>query len=273
LKAKFYEEVYAVERKYQELYQPLANKRKQIIVGEYEPTDAEAEFKSDDEDDNEDGITEDMAKMAKEFEKTLEKYPADLKGVPDFWLTIFKSVELLSDMVQPHDEPILRKLLDVKIIYEETPMAYTLEFHFGANDWFKDTVLTKKYYLRCQIDEDKPFTFGGPEIYKCTGCTIDWNPSKNVTVKTIKKKQKHKARGAVRTITKTLPNDSFFNFFNPPDVPEDESKLDEDAQEILGTDFEIGHFLRACIIPKAALYFSGELVDDDDDEDVSIVWP
>lgn len=34
-------------------------------------------------------------------------------------------------------------------------------------------------------------------------------------MKTIKKKQKHKGRGTVRTITKQVPNESFFNFFNP----------------------------------------------------------
>lgn len=46
-------------------------------------------------------------------------------------------------------------------------------------------------------------------------CVIDWKKGKNVTVKTIKKKQKHKGRGTVRTITKQVPNDSFFNFFSP----------------------------------------------------------
>jgi nucleosome assembly protein 1-like 1 len=69
----------------------------------------------------------------------------------------------------------------------------------------------------------------------------------------------------VRTVTKQVPNDSFFNFFNPPEVPEDESKIDEDSQNILGTDFEIGHFLRARIIPRAVLYYTGDVVDDDDD--------
>lgn len=48
-------------------------------------------------------------------------------------------------------------------------------------------------------------------------CTIDWTKGKNVTLKTIKKKQKHKGRGTVRTVTKTVPNDSFFNFFSPPE--------------------------------------------------------
>lgn len=48
-------------------------------------------------------------------------------------------------------------------------------------------------------------------------CQIDWKKGKNVTLKTIKKKQKHKGRGTVRTVTKTVSNDSFFNFFAPPE--------------------------------------------------------
>lgn len=35
----------------------------------------------------------------------------------------------------------------------------------------------------------------------------------------------------------------------------------------MSTDFEIGHFLRARIIPKAALYYTGDIVEDDDDDD------
>jgi len=34
-----------------------------------------------------------------------------------------------------------------------------------------------------------PGSFEGPEIFKCTGCKIDWKEGKNVTVKYIKKKQ------------------------------------------------------------------------------------
>ena len=47
-------------------------------------------------------------------------------------------------------------------------------------------------------------------------CPITWNKGKNVTVKVVKKKQKHKGRGITRTVTKTVQNDSFFNFFSPP---------------------------------------------------------
>lgn len=56
-------------------------------------------------------------------------------------------------------------------------------------------------------------------------CTIAWTKGKNVTLKTIKKKQKHKGRGTVRTVTKTVPNDSFFNFFTPPEGKHDGLEL------------------------------------------------
>ena len=53
-------------------------------------------------------------------------------------------------------------------------------------------------------------------LLSCQGCTIDWKKGKNVTVKTVNKKQVHKSKGSVRTVKKTVQNDSFFNFFNPP---------------------------------------------------------
>ncbi|GIY75941.1 nucleosome assembly protein 1-like 1 [Caerostris darwini] len=143
-----------------------------------------------------------------------------------------------------------------------------LEFHFEPNDYFTNTVLTKHYDLRCKPVETDIFGFEGPEIVKSKGCTIDWKKNKNVTVKTIKKKQKHKARGAVRTVTKTVTNDSFFNFFSPPAVPENEDELDEETQTILNNDFEVGNLIKDRIIPHAVLFFTGEnLVDDDFDEE------
>lgn len=267
LEAKFYEEVYQIERKYIELYQPIIDKRKEIIAGTVEPTDEEATFASGDEEDEE--MSEKLKQMSLDLTKSMPKLDENVPGIPDFWLQVFKSTEVLTDMIQSHDEPILKHLKDIKIVHEQNEMAYTLEFHFAPNEYFKDAVLTKKYFLRSELDKEEPFNFEGPEIYKCTGCIINWLPGKNVTVKTIKKKQKHKARGAVRTITKQVPNDSFFNFFNPP-LATDESKMDEDSQAILATDFEIGHFLRARIIPKAVLYYTGDIVDDDEsDEEVN----
>merc|ERR1712048_1417994 len=99
-----------------------------------------------------------------------------------------------------------------------------------------------------------------------TGCPIDWQKGKNLTVKQVKKKQKHKSKGSVRTITKQVKADSFFNFFDPPAVPDDpNAEVDEDTQALLTADFEIGHYIRERIVPRAVLFFTGEALEDESD--------
>ncbi|GAB0087691.1 nucleosome assembly protein 1-like 1-A [Sergentomyia squamirostris] len=264
IETKFYEEVYELEKKYQALYDPILEKRRNIVNGSYEPSGAEVEFQSDHEEDDE--LAEKMKELSSDLKSTKHDYPADVKGIPDFWLKIFRNVTLVSDMVQEHDEAVLKKLKDVCIKYSNDGMSYTLEFHFEPNEHFTNEVLTKQYFLKATIDKEDPFSFEGTEIFKCVGCTINWNKGMNLTVKTIRKKQKHKARGAVRTITKQVPNDSFFNFFTPPEIPEDDTKIDSENENLLASDFEIGHFLRSRVIPKAVLYYTGDVVDDDDDD-------
>ncbi|KAL1110485.1 hypothetical protein AAG570_008013 [Ranatra chinensis] len=252
IEAKFFEEVHELECKYQELYTPLYQRRQLIITGEHEPSKEECEFPSDDDKESDELSNELRTKINIQSNE-------DVVGIPDFWLTIFKNVALLSDMVQLHDEPILKHLIDVEVTFMPSqPMGFILEFYFSPNEYFSNRVLTKEYQMKCKPDEADPFSFEGPEIYKCKGCTIDWYKGKNVTVKTIKKKQKHKSRGSIRTVTRTVENDSFFNFFNPPRVPDDlDADLDEDTQALLTSDFEIGHYIRERIIPRAVLYYTG----------------
>uniref|UniRef100_A0A8C6BSG3 Nucleosome assembly protein 1-like 1 n=1 Tax=Monodon monoceros TaxID=40151 RepID=A0A8C6BSG3_MONMO len=258
IEAKFYEEVHDVERKYVVLYQPPFDKRFEIINAIYEPTEEECEWKPDEED----KISEELKEKAKTEDEKKDEEKEDPKGILDFWLTIFKNVDLLSDMVQEHDEPILKHLKDIKVKFSDTgqPMGFVLEFHFEPNEYFTNEVLTKTYRMRSEPDDSDPFSFDGPEIMGCIGCQIDWKKGKNVTLKTIKKKQKHKGRETVRTVTKTVSNDSFFNFFAPPEVPES-GDLDDAAEAILAEDFDIGHFLRERIIPR-----SEQAVDDDGDD-------
>ena len=55
-----------------------------------------------------------------------------------------------------------------------------------------------------------------------------------------------------------VKNDSFFNFFDPPPLPDDpEAEVDAETQELLTADFEIGHYIRERIIPRAVLFFTG----------------
>lgn len=264
LEAQFFDEVYQLEKKYHEKYQVLFEKRRAIVTGEVDPPKDEPKWKVEPEEENH----EDMPEFAKLLEK-VKDIPANTKGIPNFWLTIFRNTEILSEMVQEHDEPVLQKLRDITIKYDDEH-SYTLEFHFDKNEYFTNEVLTKQYFLKSALDEDFPFGFEGPEIYKCKGCTINWEKKMNLTVRTIRKKQRHKQRAELRTIVKVVPNDSFFNFFNPPEVADDKEEIDDDTQGILATDFEIGHFLRARIIPKAVLYYTGDVIDDEDEDDDSL---
>jgi len=265
IEAKFFEEVHAIECKYHKLYLPLYQKRSTIVTGEYEPNDEESQWASDEEEE----LCKELKDKAKveEVKETPVKEEVPAKGIPEFWLTIFKNVSLLSEMVQEHDEPILKHLSDIKVNFIEEPMGFVLEFHFEPNEYFTNTVLTKEYDMKCVPDEDDPFSFEGPEIYRCRGCLINWNKGKNVTLKTVKKKQKHKSRGLVRTVTKTVQNDSFFNFFTPAAIPDDVNgaEVDEETRNLLTSDFEIGHYIRERIVPRAVLYFTGEGIDDEED--------
>ena len=111
LEAEFFEEVYKLEKKYQEQYQPLFNKRRDIVTGVVEPGKAKATWKSDEEATDGDKVNE-FSEILKELQKTAE----DAKGIPDFWLTILRNTEILSEMVQEHDEPVVKKLTDIKIV-------------------------------------------------------------------------------------------------------------------------------------------------------------
>lgn len=277
IESKFYEEVHELECKYATQYMPLNERRKEIVTGDQEPTDSDCEWPSDEEDEEaalsvsdeslktKAKLEDETGKEKKEEEKTDEaKEEENPTGVPQFWLTTFKNVDMLSEMIQDHDEPILKHLQEVKVKFSQSdPMGFTLEFYFETNDFFNNNMLTKEYIMRSEPDPTEPFEFEGPEIIKCKGCTIDWKKGKNVTVKVIKKVQKHKGRGTKRTVTKTVQNDSFFNFFCPPVVTEGEEP-DEETEALLAADFEIGHFIRERIVPRAILYFTGEALEDDD---------
>jgi len=280
IEAEFYKEVNLLEQKYAPKYTALFEKRKEVSCAIREPTDEECDWPSDEEEeeekDEEAKLAEDLKKNASlEESKETETGGGDekteeVKGIPSFWLTIFKNVDMLSEMVQEHDEPILTHLQDIKvIIHDKDPVGFSLEFHFEPNEYFTETVLQKTYEMRYEPDPEDPFQYEGPEIIKCSGCSITWNKGKNVTVKNIKKKQKHKGRGQTRIVTKQVQADSFFNFFNPPKVPGDnESEVDDEVEALLGADFEIGHFIRERIVPRAVLFFTGEAIENDDyDED------
>ena len=106
IEAQFYEEVHQLECKYHTKLEPLYSKRVNITKGTHEPTEDECEWPSESEDEEE-------QTLAKEVNEK------DVKGVPEFWLTIFMNVEMIADMVQEADEPALETLYDVTVTFTE----------------------------------------------------------------------------------------------------------------------------------------------------------
>ena len=234
IEAKMAEEIHELECKYAALFEPLHAKRADIVNGVHEPTEEEADFPSDEEEEEDEeeeaggeanGETTDKkakdkgdagVKAEAEEVESPHGFDENTKGIPEFWLTIFKNVEVIGENIQEHDEPILAHLTDLKIKNSLKPKGFTLEFHFSPNEFFTNSVLTKHYDLKCEVDPEDPFSFEGAEISKCKGCEINWKKGKNVTVRQVTKKQKHKTKGTSRSVTKQVQNDSFFNFFSPP---------------------------------------------------------
>lgn len=102
--------------------------RAEIINGTYEPTDTECEWASDDEElsgemKSKVKLDEDKKEEEKKKEGEEEKKDENVNGIPEFWLTILKNVGMLAEMVQEHDEPILKHLEDVRIIFLNNPMV------------------------------------------------------------------------------------------------------------------------------------------------------
>ncbi|CAF0752572.1 unnamed protein product [Brachionus calyciflorus] len=281
IETKFYEELHHLECRYAAMYEPLYEEREKIVTGVHEPSEEEGKWALDEE------LAKDLEKKATITEAPESPEAADVKGIPEFWLHAMKSTEIIGEAIQEHDEPILKHLRDVRVkLHDQKPFGYTLEFVFDENEFFTNNVLTKTYELTTDKDDKDPFGYDGPALYKSIGCKIDWKPEKDVSVKLVKKKQKHKSSGTIRVVTKEEKQDSFFNFFESPTpdgirpsyrhildpsyTPKEENEeQDEEDEELYEADFEIGHFFKEFLIPKAVLYYTGELVDESsyDDEE------
>lgn len=77
-----------------------------------------------------------------------------------------------------------------------------------------------------------------------------------MTQKILKKKPKKGSKNA-KPVIKTEQCESFFNFFSPPQVPEEEEDIDEDAVSISFSSLSI--FLRVINVVAVTVLFSFEV--------------
>lgn len=245
----------ALEQKYLALKQPLFDARDKIISGEVEAPEEEA--------------APEAASEAVEDEDE-----EDVDGIPGFWLQCLGAHHVTGELIAEEDVPALEALTSITCSYDESFSSFTLKFTFAENEYFTNTVLTKTYGVSPDLLDEK-----APALTSNEGTAIDWKPTKNLTVTEIKKKQKAKSgrnKGQVRTVSTTVPKASFFHFFSTPTGEEDEEDegKDEDDEEghqriklTMEEDYDVGHTIRTAIIPEAVLWYTGEAVDDEYDED------
>ena len=53
--------------------------------------------------------------------------------------------------------------------------GFKLHFYFEPNEYFNNRELIKEYEMKCAPPEGDPFSFDGPEIYRCKGNSNDSN--------------------------------------------------------------------------------------------------
>ncbi|KKA25971.1 hypothetical protein TD95_002156 [Thielaviopsis punctulata] len=258
LEAQFQEEVLELEKKYFAKFSPLYEKRAKIVNGAGEPTEEEVKA-GEDEDEEETAEDKD--------EKKPDATGEDVKGIPEFWLSAMKNHISLAEMITERDEAALKHLVDVRMEYLEKP-GFRLIFEFDENEFFTNKVITKTYYYQAESG------YGGDFIYDhAEGDKIDWKADKDLTVRVESKKQRNKNTKQTRIVKKTVPTDSFFNFFTPPVPPtgeeEDDDELDDEIEARLELDYQLGEDVKEKLIPRAIDWFTGEALayeemDDDD---------
>jgi len=263
-----------LEKQFSSKYNVLYEKRTKFISGAVEPKEEELASESEEE-----GVT------IEEVKEDAGKKEEDAKGIPEFWLTVLKHQDEIADLITPEDEEALKFLMDItyKPFSEEAKPkdtkekpkkkkteeeeeeeedgekhGFSLEFHFAENPFFDDKVISKTYFLQSSD------VYG--DIYDyAEGSEIHWKPEENLTMKKVTKTQKPKGKKGkgqpAKSVTVEQRVDSFFNFFYPNEMINQEEPGEEDEQ-YLESDYETGVIIKDTVIPNAVLWFTGELTED-----------
>eukprot|EP01017_Pseudomicrothorax_dubius_P043348 TRINITY_DN71_c0_g2_i1.p1 TRINITY_DN71_c0_g2~~TRINITY_DN71_c0_g2_i1.p1 ORF type:complete len:332 (+),score=164.05 TRINITY_DN71_c0_g2_i1:169-1164(+) len=238
-------EIRKLQFKYEQQMAPLHERSNDLIQGKGLPKDEE--------------LNEAATFFSQEELATKETNNVH-EPIADFWLKALKNCPVVREEIQAKDEPALKTLQRVVIRTKEDAEDYELDFVFGANDFFTNEVLTKKVIF----EEGQPA--------RTEGTQIAWKEGKNLSKKTVTKKQKNKKSGQTRTVTKEVDDDTFFLFFNDSKPAEGEDEDDDEEAELpqghrFEIDNDIAELIKEDLVPYSLDYFLG-LVEDEgfDDE-------
>ncbi|KAL7437160.1 hypothetical protein ACHAXM_005463 [Skeletonema potamos] len=235
-----------LEQKYSGLMKPLYEKRRDVVMGAL------------DED-----IAKESAAVTANNGAADQQQQQEVKGIPQFWACAMGHIDVIAELITDQDVDCLDHLMDITCDDFPDGSGFELHFHFSENDFFTNTVLTKRYEVPNLLTDDEPM------LQNVTGTKINWKPNKSLTHRTISKKQRKKGgknAGQVRTVQKTEKAESFFHFFTPPKMPELGDVVDEEEadamEEHFDHDYEVACAVRGSLIPNAVHWFTGEAVED-----------
>eukprot|EP00920_Eleutheroschizon_duboscqi_P036787 GHVT01088391.1.p1 GENE.GHVT01088391.1~~GHVT01088391.1.p1 ORF type:complete len:349 (-),score=104.40 GHVT01088391.1:640-1686(-) len=190
-------------------------------------------------------------------------------ALPSFWMQVFDNQRMLCDVVEADDRAILKYLRNIRceVLDDAAPDSFRLLFDFAPNPFFEESTLMKQYNMRIPAGEEDA-------VLNSTESTkITWKPSKDVTKKRVRRTQKNKKTGQLRTVEETVAKRSFFSFFTDHEIP-NETELEDMAEEevadmelLLETDYDLGIVFRERVVPLALGYYLGEVHDESEEED------
>ena len=239
LQAAYLRDRFALELKYQELHAPLFSRRRDLINGP----------------------------------------PGSDPKLRGFWLDAMKHHSVLSELIEPYDEPALALLTDITMteFEKDGTFGFELTFHFHPNNpYFKNATLSKRLVV------SNLYSSGNPNVESNEGTVIEWNAGKKLTTvieeQKVKRASRGGKRGGVQIIRKEVPRPSFFSYFATRQMPtqEEMQKMkDEELQHLNEADYieyMVSFTLRNKILPNAIDWYLGNAEDSDaeDDEDYEV---
>eukprot|EP01101_Sappina_pedata_P008694 TRINITY_DN4873_c0_g1_i1.p1 TRINITY_DN4873_c0_g1~~TRINITY_DN4873_c0_g1_i1.p1 ORF type:complete len:379 (+),score=229.82 TRINITY_DN4873_c0_g1_i1:41-1138(+) len=146
--AEYEKEYNALIAKYQGLRQPHLEKRKSIISGALEPSDAEI-------------ADADLKAPVSADEK---------KGIPEFWSRVF-TITNFHALLGEKDLEALKKVVDVRAITKKQD-EFDFEFHFVDNEFFSNPIIRRTFHITHTSD-------GSDTIERSEGTVINWKSAED----------------------------------------------------------------------------------------------
>jgi len=233
-----------LEAKYEQLSQPFYELRKEVVNGGKDTEIAAA-----------------AATAEESAANTTVSSEEDDTGIPQFWSCAIHQMPVTQGLVQENDLECLSSLRDIRCVSHDNGEGFRLEFEFGPNDFFENSLLTKTYEVPNLLLADEPI------LKNVEGCSIDWKAGKSLTHTTVTKQQRGtgKNAGQTRSVTKQIKKESFFHFFAPPKMPDNMATASEEQvvelEQAFDEDYDVAQAFRSHIVPKAVLWFAGDAME------------